>query len=83
MKIKLTLEIDYDISEMERNGMDDEDARDELESVLTDSLDRLVGDGGLSGETLATVNTWDAVFSDEYGYMRIGTKVGGTYDGSR
>lgn len=69
MKIRLTVEIDYDISEMERNGMDDEDARDELEAVLTNSVDRLVGEGGLSGDTLATVNTWDATLHDGHGFL--------------
>ena len=71
MKIQLILEIDYDISDEMTT------TRDELESVLTTSVERLVSEGGLSGATLATVNSWElslgatvagCVYDQNYGY---------------
>ena len=70
MKIRLTLEVDYDISAVTHAGISEETAREELEAVLTNSVDRLVGEGGLSGDTLATVNTWEATLHDGHGFLR-------------
>ena len=64
MKIELRLKIDYDVSALTHAGLEpsptvEATIRRELEAVLANSVDRLVENGGLSGETLATVNSWD------------------------
>ncbi len=56
MKVILTVEIDYDVS----SYGDPADALSEIQDVLHTSVDRMVGEGGLSGSTVAEVNTWEA-----------------------
>ncbi len=63
MKIELKLKIDYNVDALREAGSSDEDTRAELEKALAATVDRLVGEGGLSGDTLATVDTWEALFS--------------------
>jgi hypothetical protein len=72
MKIQLVLEIDYDVSAVSRPFGDELAIRDDLEAILTTSVERLVGEGGLSGDTDATVNSWE---------LSLGATVAGaTYD---
>ena len=53
MKIILTLEVDYDI-----DGNDEAKALYELQDILHNSVDRMVGSGGLSGETTHLPDEW-------------------------
>lgn len=55
MKVILTLEIDYDVT----GYNDPADALSDVQDVLHTSIDRLVGEGGLSGSTPAEVDSWD------------------------
>jgi hypothetical protein len=54
MKVVLTLEIDYDTSEYE----DESNALYEVQRVLHNSVDRMAGEGGFSGNTKATIDNW-------------------------
>lgn len=54
MKITLILDVEYDTSA----HADDADAFSELQDVLHNSIDRLVGNGGLSGGTPSVVESW-------------------------
>jgi hypothetical protein len=67
MKIKLVLDIDYNLDEVAYAGISEDAVRDEIHDVLLASVDRLVGEGGLSGETLATVDTWEVNISTPCG----------------
>jgi hypothetical protein len=64
MLIDLQIEINYNLDEMKHAGISEDTARDELHEVLLASVNRLVGEGGLSGATLATVNFYDVTISD-------------------
>ena len=62
MKIKLELEIDYDISSYGR----EENALEEIQAVLENSMERMTaedsmiaGAGGLTGGTLLEVKGWE------------------------
>lgn len=54
MKVKLTLEIDYDVSAF----ADESDAMARVRDLLHGSIDRMVDNGGLSGDTSIEVHTW-------------------------
>ena len=69
MKVVLTLEIDYDIEAFHTGEELNPDehtqaARDAAKVVLAGSVARLVGEGGLSGETALTVESWDVSYTD-------------------
>ena len=55
MKVTLTLEIDYDVSAY----ADESDAMATIQDILHGSIERMVGNGGLSGDTSIGVDTWD------------------------
>ena len=55
MDVNLHIRIKYDTSEYE----DQDEALRQVATVLRSSVDRMVGEGGLSGETLAEVESWD------------------------
>jgi hypothetical protein len=55
MKVSLTVEIEYDTS-----GYDDEaNALTDVQTVLHNSVILMVSNGGLSGSTDATVESWE------------------------
>jgi hypothetical protein len=54
MKVVLTLEIDFDTSDYQ----DESNALSEVQSVLHDSVARMAGEGGFSGNTKATIDNW-------------------------
>lgn len=54
MKVKLTLEIDYDVSAF----ADESDAMARVRDILHGSIDCMVDNGGLSGDTSIEVHTW-------------------------
>lgn len=55
MKVRLTLEIDYDTSAYD----DEADALADAQQVLHNSVILMVSNGGLSGDSLATVDSWE------------------------
>ena len=55
MKIELRLVIEYDLSDYD----DESEALSEVQDVLHQSITRLVGNGGLSDDLRATVDTWE------------------------
>jgi hypothetical protein len=59
MKIVATLEVEYDISELQHAGIEDAEIAAELQSILHSSIGLMVGDGGLSGYGLARVEEWN------------------------
>ena len=65
MIIELKLNVQYNTDELRHAGIcGDELIRDELEAVLTRGIERLVGEGGLTGDTMATVDEWEVHLSD-------------------
>ncbi len=55
MKVTLTLEIDYDVSAF----ADEADSMQTIQDILHTSIETMVGNGGLSGDTSIEVDTWD------------------------
>ena len=55
MKVSLTIEIEYNTS----GYADEADALADVQDVLHTSVERLVGEGGLSGNTHAEVESWE------------------------
>jgi hypothetical protein len=56
MKVQLTVEIDYDVDAYADEAVSLAAIRD----ILHGSVERMVGEGGLSGNTSIEVDTWDA-----------------------
>ena len=54
MKVTLILDIEYDVSRA-----DEADALATVQDVLHASINRMVGNGGLSGDTPFEVDSWD------------------------
>jgi hypothetical protein len=55
MNISLTINIEYDTSE----SADEADALTEIQNVLHNNIILMVSNGGLSGGSLATVESWE------------------------
>ncbi len=55
MKVVLTVEVEYDTSEY----ADEADALTDVQEVLHTSIGRMVGEGGLSGNSNAYVESWE------------------------
>jgi hypothetical protein len=71
MKVTLKLEIDYNTDEFHTESGEElnpdehsQAARDAAKAVLAGSVARLVGEGGLSGETSLTVESWHVSYAD-------------------
>ncbi len=75
MKIYLKLNVQFNVDEMRHAGISDDEIRAELEEVLERGIDHLSAEGGLSGETLATVNEWELLFSEGSYFNAGGRKI--------